>query len=287
MRTAFGLLLLAAHLSLLSGAQADAEPKPIVALIEYGDWSGIGYPWPTGLQLVAYDNGLIIKQTATGTNLHGNVGFVSQQDEPADTAALAARVKTALKDVRTDQDTHGLPTDQGWTIIQYWDAERSALIEVATYGMPCVGPNAQNQSPFLARFRAIADHEFVALCEELLRFELPNATDWYPESMLVTLHAEAARPEKQFEWPSDWPREWKESVDHKHRMICAPLTDQPSELTLQLLTGTLGRSVSVEETTLAWWIVKGGNISMPGPVYFAAHPDRALLNGPCARAASP
>ena len=283
----WGLSLLAAHLGLAAVAQAQAEPKPVLALIEYGSWSGMGYPWPVGLQFVAYDNGLIIKQAETGTDRYGNVRFISLQKEPAETAALAARVKAELQGARPEQDTRGLPTDQGWTIIQYWDAENSTPVDVAMYGMPCVGSTSQTQNPVLAQFRAIADQRFLALCDELLRLDLPNAADWFPESILVTLQAEDARPELQRAWPADWPRRWKEMADQKIRAICVPLTNQASDLTVQLLSGRIGRSVSVEETVLAWWIVKGGDISMPGAIHLANHPERALLEGPCARAAFP
>lgn len=286
MRIAIGLLILAAHLSSISGAQADAEPKPVLTLIEYGGWSGIGYPWPDGLQLVAYDNGLIIKQAATGVDQYGNVRFISERKQPADTAALAARVKAALNGVATNREARGLPTDQGWTIVQYWDAEKSALVEVSSYGMPCVGLADTDQDPFLAEFRANAGQKFVALCDELLRLELSSAVDWFPETIMVMLHAEAARPDQTLDWPSDWPTRWQE--DHEYRKLCVPLANRPSDLTVQLLTGKIiGQSVSVQETAVAWWVVKRADISMPGTIRFADHPERVLLDGPCATDASP
>lgn len=283
------LLLLAAHLGLTSEAQAEADPKPVLTLIEYGGWSGIGYPLPTGLAFVAYDNGFVI-QYARGRG-SDQPAFVSSQRTPAEVAALAAEAKAALNGVAShEQQPSGLPTDQGWTIILYRDPATAKLVEIATYGLPCLADGSEQEGQFTADLRSAADPKFLRFCDGLLRTTFPNAKPWFPEEMLVFLRAQPGRPGKLIDWPGDWPKKWQESVDHTSRAICVPISDQSSNATKELLYPSLTprTTTAVEETKLAWWVIASVEVSMPGEISLDRHGRRMrFLHGPCSSAQSP
>jgi hypothetical protein len=280
-------LLLAAHLSLT--ADAEADPKPVLTLIEYGGWGGIGYPLPTGLAFVAYDNGLIIQSLRR--NPADQPTFVSSQHTPAEVAALAAEAKAALQEVVShERQPDGLPTDQGWTIIQYQDGANAELVEVTTYGLPCIAQDAELKEQFKAELRSAADPRYLQFCDALVRKEFPSAEPWFPKEMWVILRAQPGKPDELIEWPGDWPRTWEESSDHQIRMICVPIPEKPSGITAEMLLPTRGdnKTRAVEETKLAWWVIAGSGISMPGEISLARDGRRmTLLSGPCSSAKSP
>lgn len=283
------LLLLAAHLSLTPDAQAEADPKPVLTLIEYGGWGGIGYPLPTGLAFVAYDNGFVI-QYARG---HGSdqPAFVSSQRTPAEAAALAAEAKATLHGVAShEQQPSGLPTDQGWTIILYSDPATAKLVEITTYGLPCLADGSEQGGQFTAALRSAADPRFLRFCDGLLRKTFPNAEPWFPKEMWVFLRAQPERPDELIDWPSDWPTTWEESADHKERVMCVPISEPLQGITAKMLYPTSGPGTitAVEETKLAWWVIVGSEVSMPGEIALQGDGGhRRLLSGPCSDSRSP
>jgi hypothetical protein len=283
------LSLLAVHLGLISFAQAEPEPKPVLTLIEYGGWSGIGYPLPVGLAFVAYDNGLIIQSLR---RIPGDEAlFVSSRRTPAEVAVLVAEAKLTLREVRSrDRQPDGLPTDQGWTIILYQDGDKTELVEVATYGLPCMAGDRELKEPFKAELRAATDSRYLQFCDSLAQRAFPDAKPWFPKEMLVFLRAQPDRPDEVIEWPSDWPKTWQESADHTSRAICVPITERPSSMTKEMLypSGTHAKITAVEETKLAWWVIAGLEVSMPGEISLVRNGNRTrMLHGPCSDIKTP
>jgi hypothetical protein len=284
-----GSLLLAANLCAVSSAQAEAHPKPVLTMIEYHGWGGIGYPLPHGLTLVAYDNGLIIQSARAHSS--DQPAFVSAQRTPAEVSALADAAKAALQGVVShERQPDGLPTDQGWTIIQYQDGNQSELVEVATYGLPCIAADGEMPRGFGPELRSAADPRFLQFCDALARKQFPNAQPWFPKEMWVFLRAQPERPDELIDWPSDWPKTWQESPDHKERVMCVPISEPLQEMTAKMLYPTSGPGTitAVEETKLAWWVIVGSEISMPGEIALQGDGGhRRLLSGPCSAAQSP
>jgi hypothetical protein len=289
MRYVAGLLLLSVVLFAAQIVKAETNRQPILALIEYHGWGGIGYPLPNGLALVAYEDGLIIQSDRGSVSVQS--AFISSQRTPAEVAALAAEAKSALQGVDShEQQPNGLPTDQGWTIILYRDPATAELVELTTYGLPCLAADAEQKGPFTADLRNAADPRFLRFCDGLVRKTFSNAEPWFPKEMLVFLRAQPARPDKVIDWPSDWPKAWQESADHTSRTICVPISNQPSGVTKEMLFPPPGRvpTTAVEETKIAWWVIAGLEVSMPGELSLDDAGRRVpLLNGPCSGASSP
>lgn len=77
---AFGILpVLSACGSSPTVLPAPAEPRPVLVLTERIDWGGAGHPWPIELRLVAYDNGLVIRQPVKNESPLAKPRFVWQQ----------------------------------------------------------------------------------------------------------------------------------------------------------------------------------------------------------------
>jgi hypothetical protein len=172
----------------------------------------------------------------------------------------------------------------GWTDLQYWDAEKSELIKLTTYGMPCVANDADATGQWTAVARSATHPRFLDLCDALLRLQSPEAKEWYPKEMRVTLMAVDEPPSKIVTWPGDWPENWQPSgpADGTKVEFCVPVGAQPSTLTGEILdpqSDAWSQSVAVEQAGSLWWIVLpyAARVSMPSAIGL-------LANGPCSTA---
>lgn len=263
------------------GANAE-EPKPVLILSEWIDWGGIGHPWPIELRLVAYDNGLVIQQPVKGDEPLTKPRFVWQQKTPAEVFALAAEMKAAsLEGVEITDESVPLPIHMGWTNFEYWDADKSELVKLVAYGMPCIAKDRDGPDQWAAITRSATDPRFLKLCDMLLGLQSPQAKEWYPKEMTATLLAVDEPPGKTVAWPNDWPADWQptSSVDGTQVEFCVPVGQQPDGLTAEILdpqSEAWSQTIAVAQTGSLWWTVSphAARVSMPGRIGL-------LANGPC------
>ncbi len=259
-----------------------SDPKPILVLTEWNDWGGTGHPWPIELRFVAYDNGLVIRQPVKNDNPLTRPSFVWQQKTPTEVFALAAEAKgAALDGVRISDETALLQLHMGWTDIWYWDPEKSELVKLTAYGMPCAATKEDLKYEGTYDVWKATNPRFLKLCDALLTLPLADAQEWHPDEMKVELMAVDEKPDRIVAWPGDWPkgRQSDNPVDGTISEFCVPVGKQPGTLTAAILdpqSEAWSQYIAAEQTGPLSWIVLpyAARISMPGAI-------ESVASGPC------
>jgi hypothetical protein len=260
------------------------EPKPVLILSEWNYPLHIGHPWPIEIRLVAYDNGLLIRQLVRSDDWQTKPTFVWQQKTPTEVLALAAETKAAaLEGVQISDESVSLPLHMGWTNILYADPEKPQLVKLTAYGYPCAVTKEDLKYEWTLLMWKATNPRFIKLCDALLGLPLADAKEWYPQEMKVTLMA-VDEPYKVVPLPDDWPTDWRtvSPVDGTEVEICVPVGPQPAGLTAELLdpsSEAWSKHPAVEQTGSFWWIVLpyAARIAMPGAIDHWA-------DGPCSTA---
>lgn len=269
MRSILGILVAFGILPILSACAAPAttvshaaEPRAILVLAESHYELYLSHPWPVDLRLVAYDNGLVIRQPMQLSNPEGPPHFVSQQRSPGEIQALVAEVKAAaLAGVELTRQDAPLPLHAGDTRLEYWDADAQTFVSLYAYGTPCSGNDDDAKKPWVAEMRPLTDPRFVKLCDDVLRFPLDGAEDWHPQEMLVQLLAtESQTVDKVVPWPRSWPRKWRvdDGGGYKQITLCVPVGTQPDNITAQILSPgseVWTKNVAVGKSGREWWTI--------------------------------
>lgn len=276
-----GILLLAL---LPQCAVAASPPKPILAITEL-TMMGPHYPWPTDLRFIAYDNGLIILQPEHNFDGLTKPRFIWEHRSPAEIVALVAEAKAAaLTDVQVTDQSVSLPFDMGWTGIHYWDAERSELIKVTAYGLPCIAWDSFPKQESVALERMATHPRFLKLCDAILSFASSDAKEWTPEEMVVSLIASPDGSEPTISWPADWPRDWPQRsvLGIRATDICVPVATEQNALTAQALdrrSPLWSQGGAVELSATERWTISVYGSRAVLPAAFDGWP------GPCSPAA--
>jgi hypothetical protein len=272
---------------LANGAAARAEdtgPSAVLVLTEEGYPAFLDTPWPTELRLVAYDNGLIIRQPVRLDDPRKKPHFVWQQRTPAEVIAWAAKVKAAALDhVELTDRNVPLPFEESVTILQYWDAESESLglARLQAYGLPCRAAEDESVDEGSTQIRQATNPRFLELCDALLRLPLDDAKEWHPAEMVVSLLVDNQAPDALIEWPDGWPAKWRELRLQGYTKVelCVPVGPQPNAITAQILdpqSEVWSRRISVKRVGSEWWMVTpdAAEIAMPGEVL-------SWFRGPC------
>lgn len=256
------LLILSACAATSTTASNSAEPKAILVLAAPNYELYLRHSWPVELRLVAYDNGLVIRQPMQLNNPEGPPHFVLQQKSPAEVQALVAEVMAAaLAGIELTKRDAPVPLHAGATYLQYWDAAEQAFVSLYAYGTPCAGNDDDAKKPWVADIRPLTDPRFLKLCDDLLRLPLDGAEDWHPTEMLVELlAAESQTVDKVMPWPETWPRKWWQSDGHgsKGITLCVPISAQPDSMTAQLLSPgseVWTKNIAVDKSGRDWWTI--------------------------------
>src|SRR6185295_7519513 len=112
---------------LLWASSAFAESRPVVVMFSASPWRHAEDLWPVNLMLVAYDDGLIIKQVATANHTEGPQ-FVSLQSTTSDVMALATVARSHLRKIPAGFQARPGILDLPTMYIQYWDEDKSTLV---------------------------------------------------------------------------------------------------------------------------------------------------------------
>jgi hypothetical protein len=261
-----------------------AEPKPVLVLTESDYPAFLGSPWPTDLRLVAYDNGLIIRQPVEEYDPRKRPHFVWQLRTPAEVIAWAANVKAAALDrVELTDWSASMPFRESTTILQYLDAESKSqgLARLQAYGMPCRASEGERDDEGSIQIRQATNPRFLELCDALLRLPLDDAKEWHPAEMVVTLLVDNQAPDTAIAWPDGWPAKWRELrlEGYTKVEVCVPTGRQPNTITAQILdpqSEVWSRRISVKQVESEWWIVTpdDAQIAMRGEVL-------SWFRGPC------
>ena len=147
---------------LLWTSSAFANSRPVVAMFLVSPWRHVEDLWPIDLVLVAYDDGLIIKRVAAASDNEGP-RFVSRQSTTRDVMALATTAKSHLQKIPAGFQSRPGMLDLPTTFIQYWDKDKSTLVEMSNYGVPCMADPDQPIGLLLKMMRDAAHPEFLKL----------------------------------------------------------------------------------------------------------------------------
>ena len=283
-RTLFGILLAGALASACTATDEGAGPRAVLVLTE-SDYPGFpGSPWPVELRLVAYDNGLIIRQPDGSGDLRKKPHFVWQQRTPAEVIALVTKAKeAALERVELTDWNASMPFVESTTILQYSDSEDESLglARLQAYGMPCRATDNERDDEGSAQIRHATNPRFLDLCDALLRLPLDDAKEWHPAEMVVRLLVDNAAPDAAVDWPRGWPAKWRELRLEGYTMIelCVPVGPQPDGVTAQILdpqSELWSHRTSVKQAGSNWWTITpyDAEVAMPGEVL-------SWFRGPC------
>jgi hypothetical protein len=261
-----------------------AEPKPVLILSEWNYPLHIGHPWPIEVRLVAYDNGLVIRQPVRNDDWQTKPRFVWQQRTPAEVLSLAAEAKAAaLEGAKISDESVSLPLHMGWTDILYADPGKPGLVKLTAYGYPCAATKEDLENEWTLLMWKATHPRFIKLCDALLGLPLDDAKEWHPKEMKVSLMA-VDEPYNVVPLPANWPTDWRtvSPVDGTEVEICVPVGPQPAGLTAELLdprSDAWSRTPAVERRGPFWWIVLpyAARVAMPGAV------DQ-WADGPCGTA---
>ena len=167
--------LLIAAPSLANTPATDAEP--LIVYIETDPWAMvIGSDSP---RLVLYDDGTVIYRSGEG--------YQSATLPPADSAALAAKVRLAgIKDYTDYTDA----TDQPSSIIIDFRTKQAVVAYGAT-----------------SRHRETGEpgDKLLAMITILREYQSPDAVPWEPEAIEVMIWPYEYAPEASIIWPKAWP----------------------------------------------------------------------------------
>lgn len=283
------LVLTFGILSILSACASEpaapaAEPKAVLVLTESDYPAFPGSPWPTDLRLVAYDNGLIIRQPVEDYDPRKKPHFVWQQRTPAEVMAWAANVKAAALDhVELTDWSASMPFRESTTILQYWDAESDSLglARLQAYGKPCRASDDGIDDEGSIQIRQATNPRFLELCDALLSLPLDDAKEWHPAEMVVSLLVDNRPPDAVIAWPEGWPARWRELRQEGYTEVelCVPVGPEPNAITAQILdpqSEVWSHRTSVKQVESEWWIVTpdDAEIAMPGEVL-------SWFRGPC------
>jgi hypothetical protein len=251
-----------------------AAPKPILVLSEWYDWGGAGHPWPIEVRLIAYDDGLVIRQPNRNVEPLAKPTFVWQQRDPKEVAAWADAAKVALHGIVPDLDSGvGLPLHLGGTDIEYWDAEAEQLVRSTSLSRPCLSPGDDAPDELTAQLRTLTHPSFLTFCDFLLGQSLSDAAAWMPKTIKVELFASPTAPGRLTDLPAAWPRKWiAESIGHESVEICLPVGATPDHLTAEILdpeSKAWSQLTGFQLSDDTWWIVipSAAQISLPAALH--------------------
>jgi hypothetical protein len=265
-------------------AVTPAEPKPVLILSEWNYPLHIGHPWPIEIRLVAYDNGLVIRQPVRTDDWRTKPKFVWQRKTPAEVRALAAEAKAAALDgIEISDESVSLPLHMGWTDIWYSDPEKPEPVKLTAYGYPCAATKEDLEYEWTFLMWKATNPRFIKLCDALLGLPLADAKEWHPKEMKVTLMA-VDEPHEVVPFPADWPTDWRtvSPIDGTKVELCVPVGPQPSGLTAEILdprSDAWSKTPAVEQAGSFWWVVLpyAARVAMPGAV-------QDWADGPCSTA---
>src|SRR5690349_11360703 len=123
-----------------TGAYGQQEPKVLLFLWESEGWGKPVGPNPYGLRIALYDDGRLIFSEDTIAAMRGGTApaFKLATLTPGAASVMAESVRAKLEGVPTEIRSESGITDQGWTIIQVWNAAEKAFRRYNAYGHPCL-----------------------------------------------------------------------------------------------------------------------------------------------------
>jgi hypothetical protein len=255
--------------TLVVEASADTPPRAILWFAEYSYWTAdpMGYPLPSALRLLVYDDGTVITRSPWYRK-RPHPGFWIGNISATDAAALVETVRMQMTGAayRSGRDA----PDSGSTILEFWDSQTGRREHYESDSWPCAMNDQERQA--LSRLRGTVDRRFLKTCDDLLQFTLAEARPWLPRQILVVLKPTVTQAERMVQWPSDWPRDWTTYRDPPNQRLiaCVPIEAPLPPLASELL-GLSGdwltlQEAGIEGSDTAGWVLHKWWPALPGPL---------------------
>jgi hypothetical protein len=282
-------LWLAAALPIHQPAADDTPSRALLALFETNRISLPQGPLPSGLRFVLYEDGQVIVRsppTQADPDPPGRGVTYGVLDRGA-AEALRRDAATELKEVGA-KDSGGI-ADIGLTILEVWDGDRYRRF--TANGPVCQAEGRDFTAGIWKRIWEQADPHFVKVCDRLLQYRIASPQPWTPKGVELRIGAMDDTPERQVEWPKDWPPAPADLKPKAAVAFCAPVSAKPGDFSNTLITarwGAIGRTALVIDASTAA-VIWDWYFDLPAPVPMVnekGEPDGAVGNT-CPQAARP
>jgi hypothetical protein len=225
----------------------DTPPRALVALFETARISLPQGPLPNGLRFVLYDDGQIVTRA----------GPTEADPDPAgrgvaygvlDRDAAETLRSDAVADLKTVADPHsGLAAaaEVGSTILEVWDGDQYRRFSANAW--PCATEGRVFAGGW-QRNRAETDPHFLKVCDRLMQYKIAAPQPWVPKAVKLMICALEDPPERQVQWPKDWPPAPADLKPKAAVPFCAPVSADINAFSNQLIGarwGEIGRTALV------------------------------------------